>query len=237
MADMGTPQDNARMATGREIDRIPWVGVLSTDDRAWVVPRLRVRECTAGEFVLRAGDLPTHWYGVVEGMLKVDHVDGAAEHLTFSGIPAGGWFGEGTLIKGHPFLFSVQALRKSVVACLAAADFQAVTQRSIAFNRYAMGQLNERLAQFIAAREIDRMADDEQRLACSLLWLRNPVLFPSAGDALMITQQDLSNLIGMSRQRVNKALAALEGRGVLRVEYRTLRFLDPQKLRDSAAAL
>ena len=69
MADMGTPQDNARMATGREIDRIPWVGVLSTDDRAWVVPRLRVRECTAGEFVLRAGDLPTHWYGVVEGML------------------------------------------------------------------------------------------------------------------------------------------------------------------------
>ena len=32
-------------------------------------------------------------------------------------------------------------------------------------------------------------------------------------------------------------LAALEGRGVLRVEYRTLRFLDAQKLRDSAAAL
>jgi CRP-like cAMP-binding protein len=232
---MSAAPENTRMATGRELARIPWLAVLSTDDRAWVVPQLRVRECAAGTLVVRAGDPPTHWMGVIEGMLRVDHTHDEEDHLTFSGIPAGGWFGEGTLLKGHAFMFSVQALRKSVVACLAAADFQAIAQRSIAFNRYAMGQLNERLAQFIAAREIDRIADDEQRLACSLLWLRNPVLFPSAGDVLLITQQDLSNLIGMSRQRVNRALSTLESRGVLRVEYRTIRFLDPQKLQDSAA--
>lgn len=97
-----------------------------------------------------------------------------------------------------------------------------------------MEQLNERLSQFIAAREIDRITNDEQRLACHLLWMRNPVLFPSGGKLLTITQQDLSNLVGISRQRVNKALAALEARGVLRVEYRTLRFLDEVKLRESA---
>jgi CRP-like cAMP-binding protein len=232
---MSAAQENTRMATGRELARIPWLAVLSAEDRAWVVPRLRARDCAAGEFVVRAGEPPTHWMGVIEGMLRVDHANDEEDHLTFSGIPAGGWFAEGTLLKGHAFMFSVQALRKSVLACLATADFQAIAQRSIAFNRYAMGQLNERLAQFIAAREIDRIADDEQRLACSLLWLRNPVLFPSAGDSLLITQQDLSNLIGMSRQRVNRALSSLESRGVLRVEYRTLRFLDPQKLQDSAA--
>lgn len=222
------------MVTGRELDRIPWLGVLSTQDRDWAVGRLRVRDCLAGEFVVRAGTPPTHWFGVIEGMLRVDRADDEAEHLTFSGIPAGGWFGEGTLIKGHAFLFSVQALRKSVVAQFPGDDFQALAQRSIGFNRFALNQLNERLAQFIAAREIDRMDDDEQRLACSLTWLRNPVLFPSAGNLLMITQQDLSNLIGMSRQRVNRALAALEDQGVLRVEYRTLRFLDPQKLSQKA---
>lgn len=222
------------MATGRELDRIPWLAVLSAEERAWVVPRLRVREWAVGQFVLRAGDQPTHWMGVIEGMLRVDQANDEDDHLTFSGIPAGGWFGEGTLLKGHAFMFSVQALRKTLVVRLAAADFQALTQRSIAFNRHAMGQLNERLAQFIAAREIDRIADDEQRVACNLLWLRNPVLFPSAGEALLITQQDLSNLIGMSRQRVNRSLSLLESRGVLRVEYRTLRFLDPQKLVDVA---
>lgn len=231
---MSAAADNERMATGRELERIPWLAVLSSDDRAWAMPRLRVREWGAGEFVLRAGDLPTHWMGVIEGMLKVDQAHDEDDQLTFSGIPAGGWLGEGTLLKGHAFMFSVQALRRSVVACLAASDFQALTRRSIAFNRYAMGQLNERLAQFIAAREIDRIADDDQRVACSLLWLRNPVLFPSAGETLLITQQDLSNLIGMSRQRVNRSLSRLESRGVLRVEYRTLRFLDPQKLADAA---
>ncbi|MGQ3115170.1 MAG: Crp/Fnr family transcriptional regulator [Hydrogenophaga sp.] len=224
--------ENERPATGRELDRIPWVAVLSGEDRAWVVPRLRVREWEAGRFVVRAGDPSTHWRGVLEGMLRVEHPHGDEDHLMFSGIPAGGWFGEGTLLKGHAFMFSVQALRKSVVASLAAADFHLLARRSIAFNRHAMGQLNERLAQFIAAREIERMVDDEQRLACSLLWLRNPVLFPSAGNVLSITQQDLSNLIGISRQRVNRALARLESRGVLRAEYRTLRVLDAQKLVD-----
>lgn len=233
---MSESPENDRLATGRELDRIPWLGLLSAEDRVWVAPRIRIRDCVADEFVLRVGAPPSHWYGVIEGMLRVDHPLDLDEHLTYSGIPAGGWFGEGTLIKGHPFMFSVQALRKSVVACLAAADFHALTQRSIGLSRFTLNQLNERLAQFIAAREIDRIADDEQRLACSLLWLRNPVLFPAAGNVLMITQQDLSNLIGMSRQRVNKALALLEGKGVVRVEYRTLRFLDSQKLKDCAEA-
>lgn len=233
---MGEIPEKVRTATGRELDRIPWLNVLSAQDRDWAATRLRVRDCAAGEFVLRAGMPPTRWYGVIEGMLRVDRPDEEAEHLTFSGIPGGGWFGEGTLIKGHAFLFSVQALRRSVVAQLDADDFQALAQRSIGFNRFALNQLNERLAQFIAAREIDRMEDDEQRLACNLMWLRNPVLFPSAGDVLMITQQDLSNLVGMSRQRVNKALTALQDQGVLRVEYRTLRFLDANKLRSKTEA-
>ncbi len=231
---MAPPHDYSRSATGRELAQIPWLKVLAEEERNWVLPRMTVHTFSVGEFVLHAGDQPTHWCGVIEGMLRVDHPPEEEEHITFSSIPAGGWFGEGTIMKGHPFLFSVQALRRSVVAMLATPDFRALTQRSIAFNRYAMEQLNERLAQFIAAREIDRITDDEQRLACHLLWMRNPVLFPSAGNVLTITQQDLSNLVGMSRQRVNKALAALEAGGGLRVEYRTLRFLDPDKLRKSA---
>jgi CRP/FNR family cyclic AMP-dependent transcriptional regulator len=227
---MSASADNERIATGREIALIPWMAVLSAEDRAWAVPRLRVREFSARQFVVQAGAPPSHWFGVLQGMLRVDQPNEDEAHLMFSGIPAGGWFGEGTLLKGHPFLFSVQAMRKSVVACLPAADFQALASRSIAFNRYAMGQLNERLAQFIAAREIDRIADDDQRLGCNLLWLLNPVLFPAAGDVLLISQQDLSSLIGMSRQRVNRALSRLESRGVLKVEYRTLRILDTRQL-------
>ena len=46
-----------------------------------------------------------------------------------------------------------------------------------------------------------------------------------------ITQQELAYLVGLSRQRVNEALNALETQAFIRVEYGGLRVLDLQALR------
>ena len=89
-----------------------------------------------------------------------------------------------------------------------------------------MNQLNERLGQFIAAREIDRLTDPDARVARSLAALFHPVLYPGVGDLLRITQQELGYLVGLSRQRVNEALHALQARGLIRIEYGGLRVLD-----------
>jgi CRP-like cAMP-binding protein len=94
-----------------------------------------------------------------------------------------------------------------------------------------MNQLNERLAQFIAAREIDRMSNPDLRVARNLAALFNPVLFPGVGEMLRITQQELAYLVGLSRQRVNEALSALQDQGIIRVEYGGVRILDLQALR------
>jgi DNA-binding GntR family transcriptional regulator len=61
------------------------------------------------------------------------------------------------------------------------------------------------------------------------------VLFPGVGDVLRITQQELAYLVGLSRQRVNEALATLEAQGTIRVEYGGVRILDLEALRSSMA--
>jgi len=94
-----------------------------------------------------------------------------------------------------------------------------------------MNQLNERLAQFIGAREADRSRNPEIRVALNLAALVNPVLFPGVGELLRITQQELAYLVGLSRQRVNEALRALDAHGAIRVEYGGLRILDLAALR------
>jgi DNA-binding FadR family transcriptional regulator len=66
--------------------------------------------------------------------------------------------------------------------------------------------------------------------------LVNPVLYPSVGEVLRITQQELAYLVGLSRQRVNEALATLEAQGVIRVEYGGLRVLDRLALRGFGVA-
>ena len=96
-----------------------------------------------------------------------------------------------------------------------------------------MHQLNERLRQFIAAREIDRNNNPDVRVARSLAALFNPVLYPGVGEVLRITQQELAYLVGLSRQRVNMALRTLETEGKIRIEYGGLRVLNLNGLRQA----
>ena len=126
----------------------------------------------------------------------------------------------------EPYRYNIQALRKSVVAGLPVDTFHWLLDHSIGFNRFVMNQLNERLGQFIAAREIDRMTNPDVRVARSLAALFNPVLYPGVGEILRITQQELAYLVGLSRQRVNEALANLQAQGTIRIEYGGLRVLD-----------
>ncbi|MEN9711936.1 MAG: hypothetical protein RLY90_197, partial [Pseudomonadota bacterium] len=92
-------------------------------------------------------------------------------------------------------------------------------------------QFNERLAQFIQAREIDRSNDPDMRVARNLAALFNPTLFPGVGEMLRITQQELAYLVGLSRQRVNVALNTLQAQGAIRIEYGGVRVLDLKALR------
>ena len=194
---------------------------------------LKVGDAAAGDYVCRVGKPVTFWFGVVQGLLKMSADNAQGMTMTFTGVPPGGWFGEGTALKREPYRYNIQALRKSVVAGLPVDTFHWLLDHSIGFNRFVMMQLNERLAQFIAAREIDRLNNHDVRVARSLAALFNPVLYPGVGEVLRITQQELAYLVGLSRQRVNVALTALQAQGTIRVEYGGLRVLDLAALRST----
>jgi CRP-like cAMP-binding protein len=222
-----------RPPTGEELDGIPWLALLQPAERERAVASLRVGDAKAGDYVCRLGRPVPYWFGVVEGLLKMSSDNAQGQTMTFTGVPPGGWFGEGTALKREPYRYNIQALRKSVVAGLPIDTFHWLLDHSIEFNRFVMNQLNERLAQFIAAREIDRLNNPDVRVARSLAALCNPVLYPCVDEVLRITQQELAYLVGLSRQRVNEALAALERQGAIRIEYGGLRVLDLSALRSS----
>jgi CRP/FNR family cyclic AMP-dependent transcriptional regulator len=226
-------QIRERLATPSELATIPWLALLRPEERARAVDELRVGDAQPGDYVCRIGKPVTYWFGVVQGLLKMSSDNAEGMTMTFTGVPPGGWFGEGTAMKREPYRYNIQALRKSVVAGLPVDTFHWLLDHSIGFNRFVMNQLNERLGQFIAAREIDRMNNPDVRVARSLAALFNPVLYPGVGEILRITQQELAYLVGLSRQRVNEALAELEAQRTIRVEYGGLRVLDLAALRAS----
>ena len=227
-------RDRARPANAAELRNIPWLDALTPSERSRAEAALVVGEAEAGDLVCRIGRPPTYWFGVIEGLFKMssDSVDGAS--VTYTGVPPGGWFGEGTALKREPYRYNIQALRRSVVAGLPIDSFHWLLDHSIGFNRFVMNQLNERLGQFIAALEIDRLDSPDARVARSLAALFNPVLYPGVGQVLRITQQELAYLVGLSRQRVNQALCTLAAQGSIQVEYGGVRVVDLAALRTCA---
>ena len=221
----------ARPATREELSGIAWVQTLDPEERSRVTAELQVVQVAAGEVLCRVGRLPAYWFGVLDGLLKMSNDSVLGIPITFTGVPPGGWFGEGTVLKHEAYRYNIEALRESVVAGIAVETFHWLLERSIPFNRFITQQLNERLGQFIAAREIDRMGDPDARVARSLAALFHPVLYPGVGQMLRITQQELGYLVGLSRQRVNESLRAMQVRGVIRIEYGGVRVLDLEALR------
>lgn len=221
----------SRLALDDEREAVPWLQVLLPDEAERARAGLRVVEVLPGEYVCRAGRQPTYWFGVIDGLLKMSNDTAHGIPITFTGIPPGGWFGEGTLLKHEPYRYNIQTLRRSLVAGISVETFDWLLSRSIGFNRFVMMQLNERLGQFIGAREIDRLTQPDQRVARSLAALFHPTLYPRVGSMLRITQQELGYLVGLSRQRVNTALNALQASGLIRVEYGGVRVLDLPGLR------
>ncbi|MFY7939679.1 MAG: Crp/Fnr family transcriptional regulator, partial [Burkholderiaceae bacterium] len=149
--------ERARSLSSGELRDIPWLQALQSQERERAVGELRVVQVHTGELLCRVGKPATYWFGVIDGLLKMSKDTAMGIPITFTGVPPGGWFGEGTVLKREAYRYDVQALRNSTVAGISVETFHWLLDRSVPFNRFVLQQLNERLGQFIAAREIDRL--------------------------------------------------------------------------------
>ncbi|AUA55903.1 Cyclic AMP receptor-like protein [Achromobacter spanius] len=203
-----------------------WFRVLNAEQQSRVERDLSVQQVVAGSIIERKGELAQAWIGVLAGLVKVSVGNAEGKVASLTGVPAGGWIGEGSLLKREDRKYDIVALRDSVVARLPAPTFDWLLDTSIPFNRYLLHQLNERVAQFIGKAEYDRLLDPDARVARCLAELFNPLLYPGMGMRLTITQEEVGYLARVSRQRANQALRKLEEAGLLNVEYGAVRVLN-----------
>ena len=223
-------RERARPITDEEIDHIPWFLALTPEEQERVRKDMLVTTAHRGDYLVRIGRPAEYWFGLIEGLLKMSNNAQRGAQVTFTGVAPGGWFGEGTVLKRETYRYNIEALRVSHITGVPVETFHWLINHSLGFNRYVMFQLNERLGQFIAARETDRLVDPDLRVARNLASLFDRRLYPGVGEVLRITQQELALIVGLSRQRVNEALKALTDKGWIRTEYGGLQVLDWQAL-------
>jgi CRP-like cAMP-binding protein len=184
----------------------------------------------ANEFVSMRGDQFEYWTGVVSGLAKIGTISRSGKEVSITGLTAGAWFGEGSVLKNEPRRYDIVALRDSRLALMERSAFLWLFENSVGFNRFLVSLLNERLGQFIALTEYGRMLDATGRLARCIASLFNPILYRDATRHLDITQEELGAITGISRQKANQCLQTLEKEGLLRLEYGGVTVVDLEKL-------
>ena len=95
----------------------PWGKTLADDEIVAAAADTVEKKVAAGAFVCRKGEPVDAWIGVIDGLVKMSSLSPAGKPVTFTGLPTGGWFGEGSLLK-HPQtrMYDVVAIRDSRVA-------------------------------------------------------------------------------------------------------------------------
>lgn len=220
------------MITSDYLQRIAaWSRNLNEEEIERTRTGITEKSFSKGEYVCLRGQRMDCWMGVVTGLVKLSTVSGAGKTVTYTGVPAGGWFGEGSVLKNEARRYDIVALRDTRIALLNRPTFLWLFENSVGFNRFLVGQLNERLSHFMALLEYDRMLDATTKLARCIASMFNPVLYPGVRTHLDIAQEEIGLLSGMSRQVANQCLKTLEGDGVLRIEYGGITVVDLERLR------
>jgi len=208
-----------------------WSKALSSTEMQKVCDETKEATISAGAYVCRKGDPVDHWIGVVEGLLKMSSMSPEGKSVTFTGMLSGGWFGEGSLLKNETRRYDVVALRDTRIALMPRSTFNWLLDNSIAFNRFLLTQINERLGLFISLVEYDRMLGTDTRVARCLAALFHPHLNPNSGLYLQISQEEIGYLCKTTRQRANQVLQVLEKQGLITHDYGGITILDLDGLR------
>lgn len=178
-----------------------------------------------GAVMMPAGSAVEGWHAVLSGLVMLQSPASKGRASAFIGVPDGEWFGEGSAMKPEPRKYNVVALRPTTLLCLPLPLFATLRESSLAFNQFLVQHLNMRLGQAMTIIEAGRTQSPEYRVA---LYLSR--LFWRSTRRLNLTQDELGQLVGLSRQTVNRVLRTLEELGIVSLDFGKVAIVDDEAL-------
>jgi CRP/FNR family cyclic AMP-dependent transcriptional regulator len=212
------------------LDRSAWYAQLDAGARREVTAAAQERAISAGSELSHHGGTATHWYGMLEGLLKWSTTARDGRAVTLGGFTTGSWFGEGSLLHGRPVAADIVAIRHSRVAMIPKDVFLGLRGTQLAFNHYLLDHMNERLHWFMGDFAAHRLFSAEAQVARALYGLLHPELNPHEDRHLEISQEEIANLAGLSRQRCNLALSHLRREALIELAYGCVTVIDLVRL-------
>jgi CRP/FNR family transcriptional regulator, cyclic AMP receptor protein len=215
------------------IDAGPWFSRLSEELRAAILSRAVVRRLQDGAPLASRGSPAEDWCGVAKGAVRVSSVSMSGKQVSLTYVEPGTWFGDIALFDGLPRTHDADAHGVTTLLSVRKADFKDLLAQHVELYD-ALLRLNcRRLRIMFNLVEDLNTRPLSARLAKNILMLAKSYGIAQGDEVrigLQLAQEDLAQLVGASRQRVNQELKELEREGALRIEPTRIVVLSREKL-------
>lgn len=217
--------------------KAPLFAALDGDDADRLMQSMAPRRLARGDVVFREGDPGDSLYVITAGKVKLARTSSDGRENLLSVLGPGEMFGELSLFDPGPRMTTAYVVSDTEFVSLgndALRDFLAahpeVAMQMLAGLAHRLRRTNEGLSDLV-------FTDVPGRVAKALLDLSDRFGRRTENGTLVaheLTQEELAQLVGASRETVNKALADFAHRGWITLGAKSVTLLDPDRLRRRA---
>ena len=223
-------EERAAINSGR------WFSSLSPSLRHDILRCAYVKRFRDGGLITARGDPPDEWIACARGAVRVSSTALSGKQITLTYVEPGIWFGDVAMFDGDRRTHDAYAHGDSTILCVARADFKKILSQHAELYDALLQLQSRRIRQLFGLVEDLNTLPLRSRLAKQLLHLVRSYGVPSLAEGdeirigLQLAQEELAQLLGASRQRVNQELKSMEREEAIRIEPGGLVVRDRSKL-------
>ncbi len=219
------------------VRQAPLFAALDDEAAAALKATMTSREVSRGEVLFTEGDPGDRLYIIVDGKIKLGRASGDGRENLLAILGPGEMFGELSLFDPGPRNATATAVADTSLLGVGSDDLATWLNGRPDVARQLLRSLARRLRRTNEALADLVFSDVPGRVAKALLDLSERFGTPTDEGLRVthdLTQEELAQLVGASRETVNKALADFAARGWLRLDQRAVLLLDIDRLRRRA---
>jgi CRP-like cAMP-binding protein len=196
------------------------------------------KHCTMkrGTTIFSRGDPGNSLFAVISGTVKMSISSADGRSAIFNLISAGEIFGEIALLDGLPRTADATANTNCEILVIDRREFLPFVRSQPALAMKLIELLCARLRWTSDQVEQVILQNLPGRLASALLRLTEKHALTPGGRTIAVTQQEISEMVGMTRESINKQLRAWAARDWVRLEHGAIVVLNAEPLQALAEA-
>lgn len=216
----------------RYLQALPLFHDISPEELVRIAEGCTVRRLARGQHVFRVGEPCEEFHVTVIGQVKLFALSPNGQEKVIEIIGPGGTFAEALMFTGRPYIINAQAVTDALVLSVGKKAVHAEIERDPKFSLRMLAGISRRLHGLVRDVEDYTLRSGAQRIIGYLLREVDEV----AGQegpmcvSLPVSKATIASRLSLTPEYFSRVIHELEASGLIEIDRREIRILDPKGL-------